>query len=543
MPASIGIDIGSTCLRLAAMRDGKPQPLGTPIPLWQAAGLQHDPGPEQGLKPRLLGDQPVTLAGRTLPPEELALRLLVHARQAAAGFLHESVEGCAMTVDSQTSSLVRNRLREASRTAGFSTARLVNETSAIALSQSNPAETATILVYSLGADSLEVLVAERAPGALTALANGACNSLSGQQFTNQLARHIHEQARFQVEGSLLSQPRALAAITAEAERIKLLLSRDTEAEIHLTELAGQAVDFQLLMTRQAFEELAERYFQEGLDLCNQLLADLRLSPSDLGEVWLAGGSTSIPFVQRRMAEWYGRQPRLAGEYAAALGAAIQAQSTTAPMPTPAAEERPAGLPDFSSTPVPVDASPLVERWVEAHRLEQEHDYSGALAQLGKINQVLESRKAHIRYLQAQAYEAEGDLRQAMVFYRLANRLDRANSEYAAAITRLEKLEARHLFAEGYRMEQAGDLAKSMEIYQHARQLDPDQPDYIRACARVLSAAGERLIERARQFSGSKATVYFRDALKYYREALNYAPGDAMIKHRIRQLEDFLKKRH
>jgi len=52
-----------------------------------------------------------------------------------------------------------------------------------------------------------------------------------------------------------------------------------------------------------------------------------------------------------------------------------------------------------------------------------------------------------------------------------------------------------------------------------------------------------LIERARQFSGSKATVYFRDALKYYREALNYAPGDAMIKHRIRQLEDFLKKRH
>ncbi|HQL39547.1 MAG TPA: Hsp70 family protein, partial [Anaerolineaceae bacterium] len=245
MPASIGIDIGSTCLRLAAMRDGKPQPLGTPIPLWQAAGLQHDPGPEQGLKPRLLGDQPVTLAGRTLPPEELALRLLVHARQAAAGFLHESVEGCAMTVDSQTSSLVRNRLREASRTAGFSTARLVNETSAIALSQSNPAETATILVYSLGADSLEVLVAERAPGALTALANGACNSLSGQQFTNQLARHIHEQARFQVEGSLLSQPRALAAITAEAERIKLLLSRDTEAEIHLTELAGQAVDFQL----------------------------------------------------------------------------------------------------------------------------------------------------------------------------------------------------------------------------------------------------------------------------------------------------------
>ncbi len=540
MSASIGIDFGSTCLRLATVRDGKPQTLGEPIPLWQAAGLAHDPGPEQVIKQRLYGDQPIALAGRMVPAEELAFILLGYCRRAASTALNDSVDACVITVDSQTGSLTRNRLREAAKTAGFSAARLVNETAAVALSQSDPAEPLTVLIFSLGADSLDVLVAERAPGSLTALANGSCNLLSGQQFTAQLGRHIHEQLRQQVDGSLLSQPRSLAAITAEAERVKLELSRETEVEVHIQELSGMPVDVQLTVTREAFEELVERYFQEGLDLCNQLLAEVRLAPADLGEVWLAGGSTSLPFVQRRMTEWYGRQPRLAGEFAAALGAAIQAQALSTPQQA-AAEEKPVPQPVAAAAPV-VDANPLVENWTESARLEQEQDFNGALARLGQINQMVVKRQARIRFQQAQAYEAAGDRVSALTFYRLANRLDRANQEYEAAITRLERLEARHIFAEGYRLEQAGELAKSLEAYKRARQLDPESTDYPQACARILAAAGERLVERGRQFTGSKATIYFRDALKYFREALNFTPGDPVIRHRIRQLEDFFRKR-
>ncbi len=140
MSASIGIDFGSTCLRLATVRDGKPQTLGEPIPLWQAAGLAHDPGPEQVIKQRLYGDQPIALAGRMVPAEELAFILLGYCRRAASTALNDSVDACVITVDSQTGSLTRNRLREAAKTAGFSAARLVNETAAVALSQRSAAQ-------------------------------------------------------------------------------------------------------------------------------------------------------------------------------------------------------------------------------------------------------------------------------------------------------------------------------------------------------------------------------------------------------------------
>jgi molecular chaperone DnaK (HSP70) len=108
-----------------------------------------------------------------------------------------------------------------------------------------------------------------------------------------------------------------------AEEAKKRLSTETETRLELN-LRQRAIERRL--TRDELERLAEPFLSRTLQCCTRALKDAALAQSDIDAVVLVGGSTRMPLVRRRVAEFFGREPlcSLDPDQVVALGAAVQA---------------------------------------------------------------------------------------------------------------------------------------------------------------------------------------------------------------------------
>ena len=89
-------------------------------------------------------------------------------------------------------------------------------------------------------------------------------------------------------------------------------------------LAGQAVEADL--DRDTFESLIRPIVERTGQACRQALKDAELTPADVDEVVLVGGSTRVPLVRQYVEDLFGRAPHcdLDPDKVVALGAAMQA---------------------------------------------------------------------------------------------------------------------------------------------------------------------------------------------------------------------------
>ena len=81
----------------------------------------------------------------------------------------------------------------------------------------------------------------------------------------------------------------------------------------------------MTLTRAKFEQLGEPVFQRLVGPCKQALSDAKLSPKDIDEVILVGGSTRIPKVRAITKEIFAKEPNKSvnPDEVVAIGAAIQ----------------------------------------------------------------------------------------------------------------------------------------------------------------------------------------------------------------------------
>jgi molecular chaperone DnaK len=132
------------------------------------------------------------------------------------------------------------------------------------------------------------------------------------------------------EGIDLSKDRmALQRLKEAAEKAKMELSTVMETEVNLPFItADQSGPKHLSMklTRAKFESLVEDLLQKTVGPCKQALADAGLSPKQIDEVVLVGGSTRIPKVQEIVKDLFAREPHrgVNPDEVVAIGAAVQA---------------------------------------------------------------------------------------------------------------------------------------------------------------------------------------------------------------------------
>jgi chaperone protein DnaK len=273
----------------------------------------------------------VNIAGREYTPEELSAMILKEVRRRAGNPTKAVITVPAYFDDSQ-----RQATRDAGRIAGLDVLRIVNEPTAAALAYGlDRRGTGTIAVYDLGGGTFDCSVLSLAEGVFKVLATNGDTYLGGDDFDRLLMQVAAKEMGVSLEGDrsqesgVRKDPELLQHLRDAAERTKIALSSAESADFRV-EIASRGVNFRRTVTRGEFEALIRPLIDRSLDRCKAALRDAHLTPAKVDEVVLVGGSTRIPYVRKRVGEFFGKTPHtgLNPDEVVAMGAAVQADILT-----------------------------------------------------------------------------------------------------------------------------------------------------------------------------------------------------------------------
>jgi len=272
-------------------------------------------------------EPPYDLKALGLTPVEVSAAILGHLKSVAEKALEQEVTRAVITVPAFFNDAQRAATREAGERAGLTVERILSEPTAAALAYGldKLEGRRRIAVYDLGGGTFDVSVLELREGVFEVLATAGDTRLGGDDLDRALAVAIWKRAA--PEGSpdweSLEMGKRVRLIEA-AEGVKKALSTQAVAPVELPFFL-EAWSLAVEVTRAELDALARPWVEATRKHCLRALSDAGLKPADLDEVVLVGGSTRMPLVRERVAEWLGREPCTTQhpDEAIALGAVIQ----------------------------------------------------------------------------------------------------------------------------------------------------------------------------------------------------------------------------
>jgi len=349
MSTIVGIDLGTTNSGVSVVRDGAPQMLpngderiipsvvsytddgkwlvGTP------ARNQYILNPEttvRSIKRHMGTDYQVRLAGRNLRPQEISAFVLRELKAIAECNLGHEVTEAVITVPAYFPDAARQATRDAGRIAGFNVRRIINEPTAAALAYGlNMAEDQMVLVYDLGGGTFDASLVELMGGVVEVRASHGNTHLGGDDFDQRLAERVAAWFEEQHGVDLRQDRRAWARLIRAAEAAKIELSSRSFTwikEEYLAEKRGVPLHLEYEIDRHDFIEGIQDLLDQTLDSIDRVLEDAEVTPEQINQVLLVGGSSRIPAVWEMVAEHVGAEPHMSinPEEAVALGAGVQA---------------------------------------------------------------------------------------------------------------------------------------------------------------------------------------------------------------------------
>lgn len=273
--------------------------------------------------------------GRAVSPQEVSAHVLAELRRRASAALGVDVRRAVVTVPAYFDDAQRQATRDAGRLAGLDVLRIVNEPTAAALAYGLGlrAERSARLfaVYDLGGGTFDVSVLRLTPGqdaaspdAFEVLSTAGDTHLGGDDFDHALAEVLGNQARAQ-GCDPTGDPRLRRALLEAAERVKIELSTAESATARVD--LGQGRTLERTVERAEFEALIAPLVDRTFAACRRAMRDAsrRAEGAPLSAVVMVGGSTRVPLVRRRAAEFFGLDPYTAldPDRVVALGAAVQ----------------------------------------------------------------------------------------------------------------------------------------------------------------------------------------------------------------------------
>ncbi|RLS52482.1 MAG: molecular chaperone DnaK [Planctomycetota bacterium] len=272
----------------------------------------------------------VDINGRQYTPPEVSARVLMKLKDAAENYLGHKVNKAVITVPAYFNDAQRQATKDAGQVAGLEVCRIINEPTAAALAYGlDKKKEEKICVFDLGGGTFDVSVLEVEEGSIEVLATNGDTHLGGDDFDEVLINHIANS--FQKENSidLRKDAMALQRLREAAEKAKKELSSAQNSEINLPFIcadASGAKHLQLNITRSQFEKLIDPLVERCRRPVEQALKDAKLSPSQIDEVVLVGGSTRVPMVMELVKKIFqGKEPHkgVNPDEVVAIGAAVQ----------------------------------------------------------------------------------------------------------------------------------------------------------------------------------------------------------------------------
>ncbi|THI85590.1 MAG: molecular chaperone DnaK [Nitrospira sp. CG24A] len=268
----------------------------------------------------------IKLGEKTYSPPQISAMILKELKQRAEAHLGESITKAVITVPAYFNDSQRQATKDAGMIAGLEVLRIINEPTAASLAYGLQQKTqGTIAVYDLGGGTFDISILKLKNGIFEVLATNGDTHLGGDDLDRQLADLFLKDIRERYGLDLSAYPDHMQAVRLEAERAKVRLSdvMKTTATLDLPDGKGR---YERDLTRDQLESLTMNLVERTLGPCRLALKDAGLTPNEIDEVVLVGGSTRMPLVRQRVQDLFGKVPHceLNPDEVVALGAAVQA---------------------------------------------------------------------------------------------------------------------------------------------------------------------------------------------------------------------------
>src|SRR5688572_11298436 len=256
--------------------------------------------------------------------------ILKELKQRAESHLGESITKAVITVPAYFNDSQRQATKDAGMIAGLEVLRIINEPTAASLAYGLQEKTqGTIAVYDFGGGTFDISILKLKNGIFEVLATNGDTHLGGDDVDGRVADLFLTDIRKAVGIDLSAYPDHMQIVRLEAERAKIRLSDELKTKIAI-DLPDDKGRFTRELTRDQLETVTADIIERTLAPCRFALQDAGLSPADIDEVVLVGGSTRMPLVRQRVESLFGKKPHchLNPDEVVALGAAVQADILT-----------------------------------------------------------------------------------------------------------------------------------------------------------------------------------------------------------------------
>ena len=274
----------------------------------------------------------------TLPEiSSIILRLLGNIAVEATA---EPLAGAVITVPANFNDVQRSSTRVSGRIAGLDVLRILNEPTAAALAYGyGQGLSERIAVYDFGGGTFDITILDLRENVFEVMATAGDMFLGGDDLDARMVDQMVASFLQLHHVDLRENPIALQRLRSVGEQIKCQLSSRMQVSARIRELeygpGGKPLDMNFSITREAFEQRVGDLIERTFTVCDEAFRLAQLSPSQLDNILLVGGTTRIPMIRSRVTEYFGRQPRIDinPDEVVAIGAAIQAFALVGQQPT------------------------------------------------------------------------------------------------------------------------------------------------------------------------------------------------------------------